>query len=63
VTFSVWRRRAEEAVPVFAEVQLATPMPNSVATLYLPNGAKLDVPVGAEATWHGLGLLLKSLQS
>ena len=63
VTFSVWRRRAEESVPVFAEVQLATPMPSSIATLYLPTGAKLEVPVGAESTWRGLGLLLKSLQS
>jgi hypothetical protein len=61
MTFSLWRRRAEKAAPVFAEVQLAAP--SSIATLHLPNGAKLDVPVGAEATWHGLGRLLKSLQS
>lgn len=63
MTFSLWRRRATEALPIFAEVQLAAPTPSLVATLYLPSGAKLDVPVGAESTWYGLGLLLKSLQS
>ncbi len=52
-------------VPAFAEVQLAAPLPVSIstATLRLPNGARLDVPVGTEANWHGLGLLLKSLQA
>jgi transposase-like protein len=63
MTFSLWRRRAEEAAPVFAQVQVAAPMPGAIATLHLANGAKLDVPVGAEATWHGLGLLLRSLQA
>jgi hypothetical protein len=31
--------------------------------LHLPSGAKLEVPVASDATWIGLGLLLKSLQS
>lgn len=65
MTFSLWRRKSAAMVPAFAEVQLAAPLPVSIstATLRLPNGARLDVPVGTEANWHGLGLLLKSLQA
>jgi transposase-like protein len=63
MTFSLWRRQAQEAAPVFAEVQVAAPMPGATATLHLAHGVKLEVPVGAAAAWHGLGLLLKSLQS
>jgi hypothetical protein len=66
-TFSRWRRTGAirpVAAPTFAEVRLngALPMTGAV-TLQLPSGAKLEVAAGTEATWRGLGLLLKSLES
>jgi hypothetical protein len=66
-TFSLWRRASTVrpmAAPTFAEVRLngISPMTGAV-TLHLPSGARLEVAVGAEDTWRGLGLLLKSLDS
>jgi hypothetical protein len=63
-TFSLWRRTAKSTpAPAFAEVQLGPVPSTGAAMLHLPSGAKLEVPVGSDATWIGLGLLLKSLQS
>lgn len=63
-TFSHWRRKSTPAMgPAFAEVRLSAPGPGCTATLHLPGGAKLEVAAGTEATWLGLGLLLKRLHS
>ncbi len=62
-TFSVWRRAAGAATkPGFAEVRLVPPGSTCPVTLHLPGGTKLEVSAGTEATWQGLGLLLKSLR-
>jgi hypothetical protein len=63
-TFSQWRQRSgAEAQPAFAEVRLSSAGAAGPVTLHLPSGAKLEVPAPTEATWLGLGLLLKSVQS
>ena len=68
-TFSLWRRATKPTAPVFAEVRVSAPMPTTAissggaAVLLLPQGARLEVALGNDAAWHGLGLLLKSLQS
>jgi len=65
-TFSLWRRRANPAPPAFAEVQVSGPAPvgtGGAAMLHVPGGAKLEIALGDEAAWGGLGLLLKMLQS
>lgn len=63
-TFSQWRKTAQNTtVPAFAEVQLSAAAPTGSAMLHLPGGTKLEVVLGAEAAWLGLGLLLKTLQA
>lgn len=63
-TFSLWRRTPDRGTgPAFAEVSLSAPEPGCTATLHLPGGAKLEVAAGTEATWLGLGLLLKRLHA
>lgn len=65
-TFSQWRRAMTPATPVFAEVQVSAPLPTVIggpAVLHLPGGARLEVAVECAAAWHGLGVLLNSLQS
>lgn len=69
MTFSLWRRKC--AAAVFAEVQVSapvvasgsTPVLGGAAVLHLFNGAKLEVALGGETAWAGLGLMLKTLQS
>lgn len=72
-TFSLWRRQARESAGStesvqFAEVQVSTTMVRTtsespVVTLHLPGGAKPEVSNPSEATWQGLGLLLKTLNA
>lgn len=73
-TFSLWRRQARESAGStesvqFAEVQVSTTMVRTTSelpggiTLHLPGGAKLEVSNTSEATWQGLGLLLKTLNA
>ena len=63
-TFSLWRRAAKVAAsPAFAQVRLSPPIATGDAMLHLPGGVRLEVSVGNDATWVGLGLLLKALQS
>lgn len=63
-TFSLWRRKAKATLaPGFAEVQLSAPLASGTATLHLPGGVKLEVAIGADAAWLGLGLLLKTLHA
>ena len=70
-TFSPWRRTAREepsvAAPQFAEVQLRAPATGeptaALVTMHLPGGAKLAVDAATDGVWHGLGLLLKTLQA
>lgn len=72
MTFSLWRRKLKAATPaVFAEVQVSA-APRSVAAapdlggavvLHLTNGARLELALGGESAWTGLGLMLKTLQS
>ena len=68
-TFLRWRRTGRtslvEAKPAFAEVRLVGPRADlgSLVTLRLAKGATLEVSAGTETTWHGLGLMLKALQS
>ncbi len=66
MTFSRWRRRAAAAVPAFAEVRVSTPRESPLGTaaiLHLAGDVKLQVSLGCEAAWRGLGVLLKSLQA
>jgi hypothetical protein len=68
MTFSLWRRRAESAAPAFAEVQLSGPIPMAAAgagaaILHLTGGARMEVALGGEAAWRGLGVMLRSLQA
>lgn len=72
VTFSRWRRKPAVTVPVFAEVQVSAMVPDVVAAwpvlggaavLHLVNGARLEMALGAESAWTGLGRMLKALQS
>ncbi len=70
VTFSGWRRVLKRSTPAFAEVQVSAPRSNGTApamsgaaVLHLPTGATLEVAVGSESAWRGLGVMLKSLQS
>ena len=70
MTFSLWRRKS--AAAVFAEVQVSAPVVatggsapvlGGAAVLHLCNGAKLEVALGGETAWAGLGRMLKTLQS
>jgi transposase-like protein len=71
VTFSLWRRTRKRTTAVFAEVQLAAPAPRGsdapvlggAAVLQLRDGARLEVAMGGESAWAGLGVMLKALQS
>ena len=72
VTFSRWWRRRQLTAPVFAEVQVSAVAPvegagrsmfGSAAVLQLVNGARLEMAIGTESAWIGLGLMLKALQS
>jgi hypothetical protein len=66
MTFSLWRRKAQPVAPAFAQVRVSEPMPVAsagAAVLHLAGGARLEVAVGNDAAWRGLGALLKSLQS
>jgi hypothetical protein len=69
MTFSLWRRQPVSAV--FAEVQVSAPVVASggaaprlggAAVLHLANGARLELALGGESAWAGLGLMLKTLQ-
>ena len=72
-TFSLWRRQARESAGStesvqFAEVQVSTTTVRTtseltVATLHLAGGVRLEVSNLGEATWQGLGLLLKTLNT
>lgn len=69
-TFSYWLRRqhrqqARGEVASFAQVQVRSePAPASVAvSLQWPTGLRLEMGAADAATWRGLGLLLKTLQS
>lgn len=63
-TFSQWRHQTRvEAQPAFAEVRLSSAGPACPVTLHLPGGAKVEVSAPTEATWLGLGALLKTLQA
>lgn len=66
MTFSLWRRLAKPAASAFAEIKVSESAPvvsAGAAVLHLPGGARLEVAVGSDAAWRGLGSLLKSLQS
>ena len=74
MTFSLWRRRLKPTRAVFAEVQVTQVSTPSLvfasdvrlggaAVLYLRDGARLEVALGGEATWTGLGLMLKKFQA
>jgi hypothetical protein len=72
VTFSRWWRHRQLTAPVFAEVQVSAVAPvdgmrrsgfGGAAVLQLVNGARLDLALGTESAWTGLGLMLKTLQS
>jgi hypothetical protein len=72
MTFSCWRRKRQLTVPGFAEVQVRAlasdegavrPVLGGAAVLHLINGARLEVALGAESAWNGLGRMLKALQS
>ena len=61
MTFSLWRRQAEGLAPAFAEVQVSGPSPGvsaGAAVLHLPGGARLEVALGGEAGWRGLGVFV-----
>ena len=72
-TFSLWRRQARESAGStesvqFAEVQVSTTTVRTTSelhsvTLHLPGGARLEVNNATDATWQGLGLLLKTLNA
>lgn len=70
MTFSLWRRKS--AAAAFAEVRVSAPVVatgcsasvlRGAAVLHLCNGTKLEVTLGGETAWAGLGLMLKTLQS
>jgi hypothetical protein len=72
MTFSRWRRKSQATPPGFAEVQVSAVAPDDgagrsvfggAAVLHLVNGARLEVALGADSAWTGLGLMLKALQS
>jgi hypothetical protein len=72
VTFSLWRRKWKAKTAVFAEVQIGTPItppatdasvPGSAAVLHLCHGTRLELVLGGESAWAGLGLILKTLQA
>lgn len=71
VTFSLWRRTRKRATAVFAEVQVSAPVPmgsggpglGGAAVLHLRDGASLEVVLGGESAWAGLGVMLKTFQS
>jgi transposase-like protein len=71
-TFSMWRRQAREGTGgtesvQFAEVQVSATVRTTselpTVTLHLPGGARLEVGHASEATWQGLGSLLKILNA
>lgn len=63
-TFYQWQRKARAGnEPAFAEVQVSAASASCALTLHLPGGAKLEMTAVTEATWLGLGVLLKSLPS
>ena len=71
MTFSLWRRKQAQR-SVFAEVQVSAPvaaatdtapMLGGAAVLHLVNGGRLELALGGESAWTGLGLMLKTLQS
>jgi transposase-like protein len=72
VTFCGWRRALGQRVPAFAEVQVSAPVVatrgsapvvSAAAVMHLRNGAKLEVALGGESAWAGLGVMLKTLQA
>ena len=72
MTFSLWRRKLRSTNAAFAEVQVSapvalaasdTPMLGGAAVLHLVNGAKLELALGGESGWAGLGLMLKTFQA
>ena len=72
MTFSVWRRQRQAASAAFAEVQVSAPVsivadrppgPGGAAVMYLLNGVRLELALGSESAWTGLGAMLKTLQS
>lgn len=71
VTFSLWRRKPKRATAMFAEVQVAAPVARGsgapvlggAAVLQLRDGARLELALGGESAWAGLGVMLKTLQS
>lgn len=72
MTFSLWRRKLKPANAPFAEVQVSAPVAvatdaapamRGAAVLHLPIGARLEVALGGEPAWAGLGLMLKTLQA
>lgn len=72
VTFSGWRRALGQKVRTFAEVQVSAPevatggrgpVLGGAAVLHLRNGAKLEVALGGESAWAGLGVMLKTLEA
>ncbi|MDB6170305.1 MAG: hypothetical protein JWM88_3169 [Verrucomicrobia bacterium] len=71
-TFSLWRRQARENAGgteslQFAEVQVSATVRTTpelpVVSLHVPGGVRLDVFHTSDATWQGLGLLLKTLNA
>ena len=71
MTFSLWRRKKAQR-SAFAEVRVSAPvavptdtapMLGGAAVLHLVNGGRLDLALGGESAWAGLGLMLKTLQA
>lgn len=54
-SFCLWRRQARAVSSAaragFAEVRMAIPALPSIATVYLPSGARLEIAVGADPAW------------
>ena len=72
MTFSIWRRKLKRRTSAFAEVQVSAPVAvatdtapvlGGAAVLHLLNGARLELALGGDSAWAGLGLMLKTLQS
>jgi hypothetical protein len=72
VTFCGWRRALGQKIPAFAEVQVSAPeittkgrapVLGGAAVLHLRSGAKLEVALGGESAWAGLGVMLKTLEA